>query len=169
MAKRGQGESKTSPRRVTAVIRQDQAILLRRNGATYPQIATALGYRSKQAARDAVVRGLTRSPQEPADELRRLFISRWERIIYLNWAGVEDGDPVRTNIVMTAQKQLDMITGLNVPPPLPPDPLKDVPPVIRIDWTLTRPQLPDGSADVIDVTDTVVIDDAPSVPGESEI
>lgn len=73
-------ESKTSERRITAAQKQRRALELRAAGKTFPQIAEELGYRSVSSAYGAVMRGLERTLQEPAEELRRLEAERLDRL-----------------------------------------------------------------------------------------
>jgi hypothetical protein len=69
---RGRGESATSPRRLKAKDKQLQALTLRKAGATYEQIAEAVGYRDKSGARKAVEAALRETLREPAEEVREL-------------------------------------------------------------------------------------------------
>jgi hypothetical protein len=71
----------TSPRMISAAERQKQAIELRLAGCTFEDIAQALGYSGKGAAFKAVTKGLEKSLQEPADNLRKLQRRRLERIL----------------------------------------------------------------------------------------
>ncbi|MCP6652171.1 hypothetical protein NL518_29175, partial [Klebsiella pneumoniae] len=69
-----------SERRITAAQKQRRALELRAAGKTFPQIAEELGYRSVSSAYGAVMRGLERTLQEPAEELRRLEAERLDRL-----------------------------------------------------------------------------------------
>jgi hypothetical protein len=66
---------------ISAAERQRQAIELRLAGCTFEDIAQALGYTGKGAAFKAVTKGLEKSLQEPADNLRKLQRRRLERIL----------------------------------------------------------------------------------------
>ena len=63
---RGRGESKTSPRRVEAVLKQAVACKLRVCGASYAEIAYALGYRDPSGAWRAIDAALRKARQEPS-------------------------------------------------------------------------------------------------------
>ena len=68
----------TSPR-IDAAERDAKALELRKDGLTYTQIAERLGM-SRSTAHKYVTRGLHRTRQEPADELRRLEAERLNQL-----------------------------------------------------------------------------------------
>jgi hypothetical protein len=68
----------TSPR-IDAAERDAKALELRKDGLTYTQIAERLGI-SRSTAHKHVTRGLHRTRQEPADELRRLEAERLNQL-----------------------------------------------------------------------------------------
>lgn len=70
------GESKTSPRRIDARDKQRQALELRRSGATYIQIAKALGYKTPGGSERAVKSALDRITEEPARDVLKLELER---------------------------------------------------------------------------------------------
>lgn len=70
------GESKTSPRRIDARDKQRKALELRRSGATYIQIAKALGYQTPGGAERAVKASLDRITEEPARDVLKLELER---------------------------------------------------------------------------------------------
>ena len=68
----------TSPR-IDAAERDAKALELRKDGLTYTQIAERLGI-SRSTAHKHVTRGLHRTRQEPAEELRRLEAERLNQL-----------------------------------------------------------------------------------------
>lgn len=86
------GESKTSPRRLTAAERQRQAVELRLAGASFDAIATRLEYADRSGAYRSVMAALKRTQQEPTDELRRLNTERLNRMLLAIWSDVQKGN-----------------------------------------------------------------------------
>ncbi len=82
------GESKISPRRVSAKIKQARAIQLRIAGASFRAIKEAVGYNSEQAAYDAVKRALERVVDVPAQELLDLELRRLDDMLRAIWTRV---------------------------------------------------------------------------------
>jgi len=86
-------ESRTSSRKIEAVLREAEAIELRLQGLNYREIADILGYASAGSAHKAVVRGLARLyPREKAETLLQLELTRLDRILSALWPKVEEGD-----------------------------------------------------------------------------
>lgn len=90
--RQGQGESVTSPRRLQAADRQRQALEMRKDGHTFEAIAKALAYQGRSSAYRAVMAGLQKTLQEPADELRKLELERLDKAAAAIVGRVEDGD-----------------------------------------------------------------------------
>lgn len=76
-------------RQVDTVHRDADAVRLRACGKTYAEIANALGYGDKSAARKAVERGLAEVIEEPAAELRTLELERLDRLTAVCWEVLE--------------------------------------------------------------------------------
>jgi len=86
-------ESKTSPRKIKAAIREAEAVALRVEGLSFRAIAERLGYANPGSAYRAVMRGLERLfPTEKAEALRKLELARLDRLIQVLWPRVEEGD-----------------------------------------------------------------------------
>lgn len=73
-----------------AATRYAQALELRKGGATYQQIADALGYTSPGAARTAVTAGLKMIVQEPAEEVLQLELGRLDAMLMTAWGIMRD-------------------------------------------------------------------------------
>lgn len=109
------GESKTSPRRIQAVMRQTQAMQLRLAGAEYPEIARQLGYNSKVAAYKGVMAGLKRTQQEPADELRKVILGRLNRLLLAVWQPAIAADVKAVTAAMGIIERICRLMGLDAP------------------------------------------------------
>lgn len=75
----GDGKFVSNP---DAVARDAQACRLRRDGYTYEQIASELGYAGRGEAYNGVQRALLAIVQEPAEELRTLEIERLDYMYF---------------------------------------------------------------------------------------
>lgn len=78
-------------RNLDTAARDGRACTLRRDGATYQEIADRLGFSDRSAARHAVERALAAAVREPAAELRELELMRLDRL-YLVASELLDGD-----------------------------------------------------------------------------
>lgn len=65
--------------------RERQVLELRRTGATWDAIAQVVGYASPASAYKAYQRAMTRTLQQPADELREAEIDRLDRLMRAYW------------------------------------------------------------------------------------
>lgn len=120
----GRGESKTSPRRIAAKERAKRALELRQAGATYEEIAEALGYEDRSGPYRAVKKALDELPREAAVELRRLEamrLDRLQRAIWVRALGTAGGDnPSPPDLravdrVLEIQKRRANLFGLDAP------------------------------------------------------
>lgn len=108
-------ESKTSVRRLSAVERQLQALDLRKTGASYPQIARALGYKSPSGAFQAVNAALERVVREPAEEVRALELERLDRLQFAAWPAASQGDVKAIDAILRIMKRRAELLGLDAP------------------------------------------------------
>src|SRR5690606_7172749 len=74
--RKSEAVSKAAVKSVTDAERQRDALDLRKQGYTFQEIADRIGYRHASGAHQAVMAGLRKTIQEPADELRRLELER---------------------------------------------------------------------------------------------
>ena len=109
------GESKTSPRRIKAVQRQKQALTLRLSGASFEQIAVALGYASKAGAYMSVMAGLAKVPEPEAKAYRKLNLERLNRGRLGYWRNLEKGDPRSVELEIKTQERETRYLGLDAP------------------------------------------------------
>ena len=109
------GESRTSPRRILAKQRSAQAIALRIGGATYPAIASVLGYNSPQAAAKAVGDSLAATVREPSDELRSLELERLDALFLALWPAAKRGVLGAADRCLRVMERRARLLGLDAP------------------------------------------------------
>ena len=107
-----QGVTKT---RVQTAEKQAQALELRKAGATYQAIANELGYAHSTGAHKAVMAGLKLVMQEPADSLRKLELTRCDRMQQAVWPAVLRGDVRAINAVLRIMERRAVYLGLDMP------------------------------------------------------
>ena len=108
--------TKTSPKRIEAVERAAEAVRLRVQGFTFTEIAKRAGFRSKQAAFDAVRRALSSTLREPSDELRELDLRRLDELFLGQWPAAQSGDPDAVDCCLRILSKRWRLLGLDVPP-----------------------------------------------------
>ncbi len=109
------GESKTSARRLAANAKQQQALELRKAGATYETIAQSLGYSSPSGAYQAIESAMKRTLQEPADDLRRLEIERLNAMLLSIWPSVRQGNYGAIDRALRIMERTAKLLGLDAP------------------------------------------------------
>lgn len=108
-------ESKTSPRMMKGHERTLQALQLRASGATYDQIALALGYANRSCAFQAVQRGLRMTLREPADQVRDLELQRLDRLQAALWARAIKGGYRAIETILKLMDRRAKLMGLDAP------------------------------------------------------
>lgn len=109
------GEPKASERRIEAVERQRKAVELRKAGMSYEAIADELGYAGKSGAYKAVSSALTRTLQEPADELRALELARLDDMLKGLWVNARKGNVYAIDRVLKIMQRRAELLGLDAP------------------------------------------------------
>lgn len=112
---RGAGEPRTSPRRITAIERQRQALELRKAGCSYRVIADQLGYANASGAIKAVAKALRASVQEPAAELRTLELERLDSLLRALWPQAIKGNTAAVDRVLKIMDRRAGYLGLDAP------------------------------------------------------
>lgn len=113
----GQGESKTSPRMLTAAEREDQAFTLRKSGMTYGEIAERVGFKSRQSALNAVQRALAKLPPPPLlEEHRKMEWGRLDAMQAALWPKVEAADPEACRVVIRIMERRAKMLGSDALP-----------------------------------------------------
>lgn len=111
-----------SPNRIAARERARKALELRKAGAQYVDIATALGYADHSGARRAVERALARLTAEPAAELRQIEVLRLDRMLQALWEQAVKGNQGAIDRVLKIAERRAKLLGLDAP-----EKLQDVP------------------------------------------
>ena len=110
-------ESGTSRRRVEAQERRAKALSLRIAGASYQQIAEALGC-SVGAAHKYVkteLERLDRIAKERAEELRRLQLERLAELLISVWPKAKRGDLQAIDRALKLMQEISKLTGIAAP------------------------------------------------------
>lgn len=105
--------NKAEQRKFTAAERQAEALRLRTRGMEFEQIAEDLGYRSKSGAYKAVMTGLKKTLQEPADELRTMEAERLDRMLAGLWDRAISGDTWSVDRVLAIMDRRARLLGLD--------------------------------------------------------
>ena len=108
-------ESKMSPRRITAVQKQRQALELRMAGRTWQEIADNVGYKGHSGAIAAVESALLRTLQPPANEYRALTLERLTKVLQVHWPSMLQGDYSSGRMVLQAIGDIRKLMGLDAP------------------------------------------------------
>ena len=111
----GRRESKTSPRRLAAAERHQKALNMRRDGHTYEEIKTKLGYASPSGAEKAVKAALQSVIREPAEEVRAMELARLDRMLLKLRARINKGDHLAINSALKIQDRRARLLGLDAP------------------------------------------------------
>jgi len=109
------GESTTSVRRITATERQRQALLLRKGGASFPQIAEKLGYRSPSGAHKAVMAALKKMIQQPAAEVKEMELARLDDALMAIYPDVRRGHLGAVDRLLRILDRRSKYLGLDAP------------------------------------------------------
>jgi len=105
----------TSENRLTAVERQRRALELRISGATYVEIADALGYGGPSSAHKAVKTALRKTLQEPADDLREIEVARMDVMLQSLWPKVLAGSARSVEVAIKVLERRAKLLGLDAP------------------------------------------------------
>ena len=108
-------ESKTSPRRITAVEKQRIALELRMAGRTLAEIAKELGYANHTSALYAINTALQKTLQPTADDFRALTLERLTKVLQIHWPLMLNRDEKSTVLVLKAIKDMRELLGLDAP------------------------------------------------------
>lgn len=95
--------------------RQRQTLEMRKAGATYEQIATALGYSDRSNARKDFINALEAIIEEPAKEVLAIEIARLDAMILGIWAKAKTGDTQAIDRVLRIMERRSAYLGLDSP------------------------------------------------------
>lgn len=100
---------------LSAVEKQCKALELRKQGKSYIEIATAVGYRKASGAHAAVKSALHKTLTEPADELRVLEAERLDALLAAVWEKAKNGDPKAVDNALRIMERRAKLLGLDAP------------------------------------------------------
>lgn len=92
-----------------------KALELRKGGATYDQIATAVGYADGSGARKAIKKALGAVTQEQATELRVLQVERYNHMLLTIWPKISAGDERAIGAGLAVMDRINDLTGIRAP------------------------------------------------------
>jgi hypothetical protein len=107
-------ESKTSARRIEAVEKQRSALEYRKMGATYEQIAEQVGYKSPQAAHEAIKSALKRIVAEPGEDVLKLELSRLDAMFMPHYQRATQGDHASTVRCLEIMTRRAKMLGIDI-------------------------------------------------------
>lgn len=143
MTKRAPNGQKTSAAGIAQAERVAKALNLRRQGYSFGEIAKELGWRTRQAAFEAVSRALADTVSEPAEDVRKLELMRLDRLEQLLWPRAEAGDPKAVTGLLKVQERRAKLLGLDAPTKLANADGSNIGPTeIRIIRASQAPQVP---------------------------
>lgn len=109
-------ESMASRRRIVARERRAEALKLRKAGATYAQIAEAVGYASAQVAHESVMVALRDLvPKEDVEAVREMELGRLDSLWQLHWKDAAAGNREATDKLLKIMDRRARLLGLDKP------------------------------------------------------
>ena len=102
-------------RKVAANDKQRQALEMRKAGATYDDIARALGYSQPAVAHKAVKTALKFSLRDVAEDVRDIELHRLDQALLAIWPGVRSGDLKSIDRFLRIMERRARFLGLDVP------------------------------------------------------
>jgi len=106
----------TGPADINGVERQRQAVILRKAGIEYDDIARRLGYSDRSGAWRAVSKALRAIPQPEAKALRTLIGSRYDALLACYMPKALRGNIGAAHLVLKVEEQRARLLGLNIEP-----------------------------------------------------
>ena len=111
-------EAKRVKKRTTRIMareKQRKALELRKAGATYDDIAKAVGYADSSGARKAVIKAFNNVIQEPVAEVRILRGEQLNHMLMTLWPKVQQGDENAIRTALAVMDKHDRLTGADQP------------------------------------------------------
>lgn len=98
--------------RLSRAEKQAAAMRMKAKGATYPQIAEAMGYATVKAARDLVSKGIKEELHESAEGLRGIHYNRLEKLLAVHWDRALQGDNSALANTLSVMDRIERLYGL---------------------------------------------------------
>lgn len=111
----GNNNSMGSNRMLKAAERQAEALRLKKEGYSYPEIARKIGYKTHVGAMKAVKRGLEKLVQQPAEEYLKLSLLRLDDARRALWWKVQAGDVPAILALLKIEEREAKLLGLDAP------------------------------------------------------
>lgn len=108
-------KARTSVNDINARERMNQALSLRKAGATLDAISKACGYGSRSSAHKAIRRAMNELPRENAEDLRQLELERLDELMLAHWRNAKV-DVQAGHLVLKIIAQRCTLLGLNIDP-----------------------------------------------------
>lgn len=109
------GSTGARPPRDEVLEKQHKVLVLRAAGASYEEIAKAVGYANRQNARAACLAALNAQVHEAVDSLRNLEGARLDRLQRAIWSAALSGDLNAMDRVLRIMDARARLYGLNAP------------------------------------------------------
>lgn len=112
------GRSHAVARQLEAFNRRNKAVRLRASGASFQQIATHVGYKSRSSAHDAVMSALQAHWDETAPDRQTLLLRELATLDTLQmaaWKGAMSGDPESIRVVVRIMERRSRMLGIDAP------------------------------------------------------
>lgn len=93
---------------------------MRKAGVQYEAIANQLGYKSKEAAFQAVKAALKASLSEPAEGVREMELKRLDDMLLAMWPQVKSGNQGAIDRCLRIQERRSRLLGLDAPTKIAP-------------------------------------------------
>lgn len=107
--------AKTSPRRISAVLRATRALEMRAGGVSFGRIASVLGFAGRQGAYDACRRALDATLTEPAAHVRTLDLRRLDALFKAAYVKAIHGDLHAIIVCLRVIERRARLLGLDAP------------------------------------------------------
>ena len=109
------GTRKTGPNDIALAEKQRTALELRKAGLTFEQIAQQVGFNSRQAAFDNVMRAIKEIKREPAEELDSLELARLDTLLTRVWPKALQGDHKAIDTELKLMERRARMMGIDAP------------------------------------------------------
>lgn len=107
--------SRPTARNIELCERERRALMLRKQGCTFDEIAEQLGLSNRSRARQVIIRAMDRLVREPVEELRELEAQRLDELQQVWWLPAMSGNEKATQIVLQIMDQRRRLFRLDGP------------------------------------------------------
>ena len=97
------------------VDKEQQVLMLRRQGHTWDAISQRVGYSSPSSSRDAFLRASNRLIRDDLDEVRQMEIDRLDIALSAIWNQIEEGNLMAINTMLKIMERRSKMLALDAP------------------------------------------------------